>query len=133
MDENDISAKVIGAAIEVHRFLGPGLLESAYRDCLYHELNLQGLHVEREKVLPLDYKGIVIGTGYRLDLVVEGSVIVELKSVVRIEAVHEAQVLTYLRLTGIKLGLLLNFFVPMMRQGIRRVVNDLSSPSESLI
>ncbi|MGO8695139.1 MAG: GxxExxY protein [Rectinemataceae bacterium] len=125
MDENELSNRVIGAAIEVHRHLGPGMLESAYRDCLFYELSLQGLHIEREKVLPLNYKGMLVGAGYRLDLIIEGTIIAELKSVRQIHAVHEAQLLTYLRLSGMKLGLLLNFYVPVMKQGIRRVVNNL--------
>lgn len=132
MNENEISTELIGAAIEVHRCLGPGLLESTYRDCLYHELTLRGFQVEREKIVPLDYKGLVIGTGYRLDMVIEGSVIAELKSVHRLEAVHEAQLLTYLRLTGVRLGLLLNFYVPVLRQGIRRVVNNLAPETTQL-
>jgi len=123
--ENRISNKVILAAIEVHRALGPGLLESVYEECLCQELKLTGLSFERQKVLPLQYKGVQLDCGYRLDLVVEETVLLELKSVSSFEAIHGAQMLTYLKLTGLKLGLLLNFNVPMLRDGIKRMVNGL--------
>lgn len=123
--EDPISHQVLLAAIEVHRTLGPGLLESAYEECLCHELQLQGLRFERQVPLPVAYKGVRLDCGYRLDLVVEEKVILELKSTSRFEPIHEAQLLTYLRLTKLKLGLLLNFNVPLMRDGIKRIVNGL--------
>ncbi len=123
--ENSISHKVVGAAIEVHRHLGPGLLESAYEECLCHELKLRGLSFERQKELAVCYKGSHLDCGYRLDIVVEGVVILELKSVKKFEPIHEAQLLTYLKLSKLKLGLLLNFNVPLMRDGIQRIVNNL--------
>jgi GxxExxY protein len=112
----------IGAAIEVHRHLGPGLLESAYARCLYKELKSQGLVVAREVQIPLIYKGMDVGAAYRLDLVVAKRIIVEVKSVVKVEPIHHAQLLTYLRLTGLRTGLLLNFNVPVMRTGVIRLV-----------
>ena len=121
-DHDPLTEKVIGAAIEVHRVLGPGLLESAYQECLCHELRLSGLSFKREAPLPVLYKGIRLDCGYRLDLVVEGQVIVEVKSVERLLPIHEAQLLTYLRLAQIHTGLLLNFNVPALRQGIKRMV-----------
>ncbi len=123
--ENTISNQVIGAAIEVHRHLGPGLLESAYEKCLCHELKLRGLSFERQKDLPVCYKGSRLECGYRLDIIVEAVVILELKSVRKLEPIHEAQLLTYLKLSNLKLGLLLNFNVPLMRDGIQRIVNNL--------
>jgi len=125
MDEDLISGKVIQAAIEVHRGLGPGLLESAYEECLCHELSLQSLKFLRQVPLPVNYKGVSLDCGYRLDLVAEERVIIELKSVSKLEPIHDAQVLTYLKMTGLKLGLLLNFNVSLMRDGIRRIVNGL--------
>jgi GxxExxY protein len=125
MDINELSSKIIGAAIEVHKALGPGLLESVYEECLCHELNLKGVSFERQKVLPVGYKGKQLDCGYRLDIVVEKVIIVELKSCERIEPIHKAQLLTYLRLSGLHLGLLLNFNTLMMRDGIFRVVNEL--------
>jgi GxxExxY protein len=117
---NRITERVIGAAIEVHRNLGPGLLESAYRACLTHELNERGLEVEREKELPVVYKAIRLDCGYRLDLLVEHTVVVELKAVQEIHPVHEAQILSYLKLSGRPLGLLINFHVKQLTEGIRR-------------
>jgi GxxExxY protein len=125
MELDHISGKVIQAAIEVHRVLGPGLLESAYEECLCHELGLLGLNYLRQVPLPVNYKGVSLECGYRLDLVVEERVIVELKAVSKLEPIHDAQVLTYLKMTGFKLGLLLNFNVSLMRDGIRRIVNGL--------
>jgi GxxExxY protein len=125
MDINKLSSKVIGAAIEVHKTLGPGLLESAYEECLCHELSLQGLSFERQKPLAVTYKEKLLDCGYRLDIVVEKKIILELKSCEKIEPIHKAQLLTYLRLSGINLGLILNFNVPVMRNGIARVVNKL--------
>jgi len=125
MDINKLSSEVIGAAIEVHKTLGPGLLESAYEECLCHELSLQGLSFERQKPLAVTYKEKLLDCGYRLDIVVEKKIILELKSCEKIEPIHKAQLLTYLRLSGINLGLILNFNVPVMRNGIARVVNNL--------
>jgi GxxExxY protein len=126
---NKLSRQVIGAAIEVHKILGPGLLESAYEECLAHELRLRGLSVERQKSLPLVYKDKPLDCGYRLDLVVENAIILELKSCDAIEPIHKAQMLTYLKLSGLSLGLLLNFNVPVMREGIVRLVNELPENS----
>ncbi len=120
---NVLSQKIIGAAIEVHRVLGPGLLESAYEECTYHELSLKHVPLERQVPLSIRYKGITLDCGYRLDLVVGKLVIVEFKAVEKIEAIHEAQVLTYLRLSNLWLGLLINFNVPVLKDGIRRIVN----------
>jgi GxxExxY protein len=117
---NQLTQKIIGAAIEVHRHLGPGLLESTYEACLAHELQLCGLAVERQKPLPIIYKSVRLEHGYRLDMLVERQVIVELKVVEQFTPVHEAQILSYLKLSGMPIGLLLNFNVKMMKQGIRR-------------
>ena len=125
MDINELSSKIIGGAIEVHKALGPGLLESAYEECICHELNLQGFSLERQKPLPVIYKGIILDCGYRLDIVVEKMIILELKSCEKIEPIHKAQLLTYLKLAGLNLGLLLNFNVPVMRDGIVRIANKL--------
>jgi GxxExxY protein len=126
MNINKLSSRIIGAAIEVHKTLGPGLLESAYEDCLCHELSIQGLLFEKQKPLPVVYKGKKLDCGYRLDIVVEKAVIIELKSCETIEPIHKAQLLTYLKLSGLNLGLILNFNVPLMRDGIVRIVNELS-------
>ena len=122
---NNLTGEVIGAAIEVHKHLGPGLLESAYEECLCHELSLRKITYERQKPLPINYKQVRLDCGYRLDVVVEGKVILELKSCERIEDIHKAQLLTYLKLSGLQLGLILNFNVPIMKEGIVRVVNNL--------
>ena len=123
MVENDpLTEKIIGAAIEVHRVLEPGLLESAYEECLCHELHLGGFSFVRQQPLPVVYKGVHLDCGYRLDVVVEGRVIVELKTVDHLLPIHDAQLLTYLRLAGIHTGLILNFNVPALRQGIKRMV-----------
>lgn len=119
---NRLTEKIIGAAIEVHRHLGPGLLESAYETCLVYELERLGLTVERQKVLPLVYKEILLDQGYRLDLLVEQEVIVELKVVEQIAPVHEAQILSYLKFAGCKIGLLINFNVKLLKDGIRRFI-----------
>jgi len=119
-DLNQITQQIIGAAIEVHRQLGPGLLESSYRECLGRELLLRNIPFEREKPLPLEYKGIHLGCGYRLDLLVAGSVVVEVKAIEALAPIHEAQVLTYLRIGGWRLGLLINFNVAVLKNGIRR-------------
>jgi GxxExxY protein len=123
MEVNDVTDQIIGAAIEVHRTLGPGLLESAYEACLARELVDRGLQVERQVPLPVFYKGIKIACGYRLDLLVERQVVVELKAVTRLEPIHEAQVLSYLRLSGFWVALLINFHVKQLARGLRRLVN----------
>ena len=123
--ENELSNKIIGAAIEVHKVLGPGLLESAYEECLCRELDLNGITFERQKSLPVNYKGTHLDCGYRLDILVESCVIVELKCVETFVPIHIAQLLTYLKLTNLKLGLLINFNVPVLKDGIKRVINDL--------
>jgi len=125
MKENEISGKVIGCAIEVHKALGPGLLESAYEECLYYELQAAGLKVEKQKSLPVVYKEVKLEAGYRIDLLVENCVVIELKSVEALNDVHTAQVLTYLKLSGCKLGLLINFNVYRLKDGIKRIVNNL--------
>jgi len=119
--ENALSEAIIGAGIEVHRHLGPGLLESAYEACLCRELKLRNIPFERQKPLPLTYKGESVDCGYRLDIVVGNLVIVEVKTVDQLLPIHEAQVLTYLRLTGLRLGLLLNFNVAVLKDGIGRI------------
>ena len=125
MRENEVSRKIIGAAIEVHKILGPGLLESAYELSLERELQLQGLKVQRQVGLPLVYKDVKCDLGYRLDLLVENTVIVEIKSVEALNDIHMAQLLTYLKLSDRKLGLLINFNVALLKDGIRRMVNNL--------
>jgi GxxExxY protein len=125
MTENEISEKIIGCAIQVHRELGPGLLESSYQECLYFELIQAGLLVEKEKPLPLVYKDVKLDCGYRLDLVVENKVVIEVKSVEALNDIHMAQILTYLKLSKCKLGLLMNFNVVLMKSGIKRVANKL--------
>jgi GxxExxY protein len=117
---NQITRSVIGAAIEVHRQLGPGLLESSYRECLCRELLLRQIPFEREKPLPLEYKGIHLGCGYRIDVLVADSVVVEVKAIEALAPIHEAQLLTYLRIGGWRLGLLINFNVAVLKNGIRR-------------
>ena len=119
---NKLTERIIGAAIEVHRHLGPGLLESAYETCLAYELEQLGLAVERQKALPLVYKEIRLDQGYRIDLLVEQKVIVELKVVEQITPVHEAHVLSYLKFSGCQVGLLLNFNVKLLKNGIRRFI-----------
>ena len=122
MQENEITRAVIGAAIEVHRALGPGLLESAYEECLCRELSLQGIRFERQKHLPIEYKGVRLDRGFRLDLLVEGCVVIEVKALESLAPVHDAQLLTYLKLTGCRVGLLMNFNSPMLKDGVRRLV-----------
>lgn len=123
MDINDLTGEVIGAAIEVHKILGPGLLESTYEECLCIELGLRNIPYERQRELPVEYKGVKLDCGYRLDIVVANRLIVELKACDSLQPIHEAQLLTYLRLTGIKVGLLVNFNVPVLKEGIKRLVN----------
>jgi GxxExxY protein len=125
MTENELSDKIIGCAIQIHKSLGPGLLESAYLECLYFELKAIGLMVEKQKPLPLIYKEVKLDVGYRLDLIVENKVIIELKSVEALNEVHIAQVITYLKLSGCKLGLLMNFNVLRLVDGLKRLVNNL--------
>ena len=125
MTENEISEQIIGAAIEVHRELGPGLLESAYEECLAHEMNLRGLVFERQKPLPVIYKGIRVECGFRLDFIVHDLVVVELKAVEELANIHQAQVMTYLKLTGCKLGLLINFNDVRIKYGLKRIVLNL--------
>jgi len=125
MELNEISGKIIELAINVHRELGPGMLEGAYEACLQFELIRAGLKVETQLKLPIVYQGIKIDAGYRIDMLVEDSVIVELKAIERLLPIHEAQLLSYLRMRNLKLGLLINFNHKLLRDGIRRVVNGL--------
>ncbi len=122
MNENELSNLIIGKAIEIHKELGPGLLESAYKECLYYELITAGLKVEKEKPLPVVYKEIKLDQGYRIDLLVENKVVIELKTVEAFTDVHMAQILTYLKFGHYKLGLLLNFNVSYLKNGIKRFV-----------
>lgn len=130
MNINKITEAIIGAAIEVHRVLGPGLLESAYEECLCRELALQRVPFERQRPLPVEYKGLLLDCGYRLDLLVSGVVVVEIKAVEDLLPIHEAQLLTYLRLGGWKAGLLINFNVPVLKRGIRRCVLGLEEQED---
>jgi len=125
MSINETSGKIVDAAMKVHSVLGPGLLESAYEACLKHELLKRGLKVESQLQLPVQYDGVAIDAGYRIDLLVDDTVVVELKAVEKVVPIHEAQLLTYLKLSGRKLGLLLNFNVLHMKDGIKRLVNNL--------
>ena len=123
MIENEISRKIIGCAIEVHKHLGPGLLESAYQECIFYELKKSGLYVEKEKPMPIVYKEIKLDHGYRMDLLVEHKVVIEIKTVEAFTDVHYAQVLTYLKLGDYRLGLLLNFNTSVLKDGIKRIIN----------
>ena len=125
MTENELSKIIIGMGIEIHTELGPGLLESTYEECLFYELKKNGFKVEKQKALPLMYKEVNLEVGYRIDLLVEDKIIIELKSVEALTDVHLAQVLTYLKLSKCKLGLLMNFNVYRLKDGIKRVVNGL--------
>jgi len=125
MSENEVGDIILGAAMKVHSALGPGLLESAYEVCLAHEIGKHGLVVTRQQALPISYDGIQMDTGYRLDLLVDDCVIVELKAVEKFAPIHTAQVLCYLKLSDLKLGYLLNFNVVHMRDGIKRIANGL--------
>lgn len=120
----ELSEQIIGAAIEVHRELGPGLFESTYEACLAHELNLRGIKAVRQKKQPIHYKGLEIDEAYRIDVIVEDKIILELKVVDTLNDIHLAQLLTYLKLSGCPLGYLINFNVPLLKDGIRRVVNN---------
>jgi len=122
LEFEDLTKKIIGAAIEVHKALGPGLLESAYEACLCHELHLRGLLFKRQQPLPVRYKGVELDCGYVLDIVVDDKVVLELKAVEELLPVHEAQLLSYLRLGGYKIGLLLNFHAPVLKDGLKRMV-----------
>jgi GxxExxY protein len=128
MDVEEIGRSVIGAAIDVHRHLGPGLLESAYELCLAKELRDAGLVVDTQQMLPLTYKGLKLDAGYRLDILVEKLLIIEVKAVEELLPIHTAQILTYLRLSKLSLGLLLNFNVPVLKDGIKRVVLNHHTP-----
>jgi len=123
MIENELSKKIIGCAIEVHKQLGPGLLESAYQECLYYELKQAGLKVQKEKPMPIVYKEVKLDHGYRIDLLVEEKIVIEIKTIEAFNDVHTAQVLTYLRLGKYKLGLLFNFQTTILKSGIKRVIN----------
>jgi GxxExxY protein len=125
MDIEGIAKKIVDAALKVHTVLGPGLLESSYQKCLEYELKKEGVKVECEVTLPIQYEKILIDAGYRIDMIVEGSVIVENKTVERLMPIHEAQLLTYLKLKSCKIGFLLNWNVPRMKDGIKRMVNNL--------
>ncbi|MFH7016546.1 GxxExxY protein [Flavobacterium sp. FlaQc-47] len=125
MSENELSRIVFDCALKVHQNLGPGLLESAYEECLFYELKKSGLAIEKQKPLPLIYEEIKLEIGYRLDIIIENKLILEIKSVDALNEIHFAQLLTYLKLTNCKLGLLINFNVVLIKNGIRRVVNKL--------
>ena len=127
--ENRLSNIIIGKAIEVHKALGPGLLESAYKECLYFELISAGLQINKEKALPILYKSVQLDHGYRIDLLVENKVVIEIKTVEGLTDVHTAQVLTYLRLGDYRLGILINFHVIMLKNGIKRVINSIDEKS----
>lgn len=122
LEFDDLSKQVIGCALEVHRALGPGLLESTYEQCLAHELSLVGLSFQLQHTLPVDYKGLRLDCGYRIDLLIEGALIVELKSVEQLLPIHEAQLLTYLKLAHLRIGLLINFNVKRLKDGLKRFV-----------
>ena len=123
MDINDLTGNVIGSAIEVHKALGPGLLESIYEECLCIEFNKRNIAFERQKELKIEYKHITLDAGYRVDIIISGKLIVELKACETLLPIHEAQLLTYLKLSGIKYGLLINFNVPVLKEGIKRLAN----------
>lgn len=125
MSENELSKIVFDCALKVHQNLGPGLLESAYEECLFYELKKSGLDIEKQKPLPLIYEEVKLDIGYRVDIIVENKLILEIKSVDALNDVHFAQLLTYLKLTDCKLGLLINFNVNLIKNGIKRVVNNL--------
>ena len=125
MTENEISNKVIGMAIKIHSALGPGLLENAYKECLYYKIGKSGLYVEKEKPMPLIFEDIHLECGYRMDLLVENKLVIELKCVEELHGVHFAQILTYMKLGNYKLGLLFNFNVYQLKDGLKRMVNNL--------
>lgn len=125
MTENEISNKVIGLAIDVHRVLGPGLLESAYKECLYYKIIQSGMFAEKEKPMPLIFEEVKLDCGYRIDIAVMNKLVIEIKSVEALNDVHLAQTLTYMKLGNFKLGLLINFNIVLLKDGIKRVVNNL--------
>lgn len=125
MKENELSHIIIGIAIDIHNALGPGLLESAYQECLFYKLRKEGLKVEKEKPMPLIYEDVKLDCGYRIDLLVEDKLVIEIKSVEELNDIHLAQTLTYLKLGNYKLGLLINFNVTLIKYGVKRVVNKL--------
>jgi GxxExxY protein len=129
--EDLLTEQIIGAAIEVHQVLGPGLLESAYESCLCHELSLRGLPFRRQVELPVRYKNVRLECGYKIDVLVQELVVVELKAVEALQPVHDAQILTYLKLAQLSVGLLLNFHAPTPKQGLRRIVNNFPDSSAS--
>ncbi len=137
MEEKDrldsSTRRIIGAAIEVHRRLGPGLLESAYETCLAYELRQNGFKVEMQKPLPLVYRDVKLDCGYRLDLVVEDSIVVEIKAIDQLAPIHDAQLLSYLRLSGKRVGLLINFHVRVLKSGLKRIVNDFPDSAISAV
>jgi GxxExxY protein len=130
--DNQITERIIGAAIEVHRHLGPGLLESAYEECLCYELNQMGLQFKRQVRLPVLYKGVRIESAHKMDLLVEDAVVVEIKATEDVAPVHSAQVLTYLKFSGKHVGLLINFNVPVLKDGLKRIVNHYTGPAIAL-
>jgi GxxExxY protein len=130
--ENEITERIIGAAIEVHRHLGPGLLESVYEECLCYELSQLGMRFQRQLAAPVIYKGIQLDCGYRIDLLVEDSVIVEIKSMEALLPVHCAQLLTYLKIRQMRIGLLINFNVPILTHGLKRIANNYQDPTQRL-
>lgn len=125
MNENELSKEIIGIAIDVHQSLGPGLLESAYKECLYYRLKKEGYYVEKEKPMPLVYQEVKLECGYRIDILVERMVVIEIKSVDSLNDVHLAQTLTYMKLGHFKLGLLMNFNVSLLKDGLRRIANSI--------
>ena len=125
MNENDLAYKLIGISIDIHNALGPGLLESAYQECLFYKINKAGIFVEKEKAMPLIYEDVKLDCGYRIDLLVEKKLVIEVKSVEVLNDIHLAQTLTYLKLGNYKLGLLINFHVAVLKNGIKRVINSL--------
>jgi GxxExxY protein len=124
MTINNLTRSIIGSAIEVHKELGPGLLESTYEACLFYELNQKGLFVEKQKILPVKYKGIELEIGYRIDLLVENQVLIELKSVKEILPIHSAQLLSYLKISNLQIGLLFNFNETKLVDGVKRIINN---------
>jgi GxxExxY protein len=118
----ELTGAIYGAAIEIHRALGPGLLESAYEECLCRELELRGIRFQRQVALPVSYRGLQLDCGYRMDLVVDGKVVLEIKAVESLAPIHEAQLMTYLKLSAMRVGLLMNFNVVLMKEGIKRIV-----------
>lgn len=131
MEINQLTEKIIGCAIEVHKTLGPGLLESAYEECLSYELSRNGIPFERQKNMPVYYKGNLLDCGYRLDILVDSKVVVEIKAIDSFSPIHEAQVITYLKLSSCSVGLLMNFNVRKLTSGIRRIVNQFNETSAS--